>query len=67
MKYILKVAIEIDAAMTSIINPISSGSLMGVLKRTIERAPNNPRDKGSENWIPIKIAVTEIPSNGNDL
>ena len=61
----LKVAQAIEAAITSMIKPISSGSLIGVLKRTIESAPSKPNESGSENWIQIKIAVIEIPNNGN--
>jgi hypothetical protein len=64
-KDILKVAQHIDDATTNMINPISSGSFIGVRNLTIDNAPSKPRDKGSENWIQIKIAVTDIPSKGN--
>ena len=48
-KVILKVAQAIELAITSMMNPISSGSLIGVRNRTIERAPSNPSESGSEN------------------
>jgi hypothetical protein len=61
----LKVAVASETAMTSMTKPISSGSLIGVRKRTIESAPSSPRDSGSENWMVTKIAVIETPSSGN--
>ena len=61
----LKVAVAIDAAMTSMMNPISSGSLIGVRNRTIESAPRRPSDSGSENWMQTKMAVIDSPSSGN--
>jgi len=33
------------------IKPISSGSLIGVLNLTMERAPSRPSESGRENWI----------------
>ena len=60
----LNVATAIDVAMTSMMNPISSGSLIGVRKRTIDNAPSRPSESGKENWIVTKIAVIEMPSNG---
>ena len=64
---ILKVAQHMDDAITSIINPISSGSLMGVRNRTIDKAPKRPKERGKENWMHINMAVTAIPRSGNDL
>ena len=57
----------------------SSGSLMGVLKRTIESAPTKPRDKASEDLtititkktVTDKIGIIDpiwlLPVNENDL
>ncbi len=41
------------------INPISSGSFMGVRKRMMVSAPIKPRDRGRENCIAMKRAVIE--------
>ena len=46
---ILKVAHAIDDAINNIKNPISSGSLIGVLNLTIDKAPNSPNESGREN------------------
>ncbi len=61
----LNVAVAIEAAITSMMNPISSGSLIGVRKRTIDSAPSRPSESGSENWMQMKIAVIDRPSSGN--
>ncbi|MNC89095.1 hypothetical protein D3C83_49930 [compost metagenome] len=61
----MNVATAIEVAMTSMMNPISSGSLIGVLNRTIDSAPSRPSDSGSENWMVTKIDVIEMPSSGN--
>ena len=53
----LKVAQAREVAMTTIRKPISSGSLMGVRKRTMESAPRRPSDRGSENWMQTKMDV----------
>jgi hypothetical protein len=45
----LNVAHASDVAMTSMMNPISSGSLIGVRNRTMESAPRRPSESGSEN------------------
>ena len=50
--------------MTTIRKPISSGSLIGVRKRTIESAPRRPSESGSENWMQMKIAVTAMAMSG---
>ena len=57
--------VAIEDAITSMMNAISSGSLMGVLKRTIDSAPSRPSESGSENWMQTKIAVIDRPSRGN--
>jgi hypothetical protein len=46
--------------------PISSASLIGVLKRTMDSAPSRPSDSGRENWMAMKIAVIEGPSSMNE-
>jgi hypothetical protein len=60
----LKVAQHNDEATTSMMKPISSGSLIGVLNRTIDKAPSKPKERGSENWMLMKIAVTDSPIKG---
>ena len=42
------VAQQIDVAIIAIKNPISSGSLIGVRKRTIDSAPSSPSDIGRD-------------------
>jgi hypothetical protein len=64
---ILKIAQLMEDAITSMMNPISSGSLTGVLNRTMERAPSKPSESGNENWIQIKIAVMEMLRSGKLL
>ena len=54
-----------DVAITSRMNPISSGSLIGVRKRTIESAPRRPSERGSENCTLTKMAVIASPIKGN--
>ena len=61
----LNVAVAIEVAMTSMMKPISSGSLIGVRNRTIDSAPRRPSESGSENWMQTKIAVIDRPSSGN--
>jgi hypothetical protein len=54
-------------AITSRINPTSSGSLIGVLNLTIDKAPRRPKDRGIENCRDTKIAVIATPNNGKAL
>jgi hypothetical protein len=63
----LNVAQDREEATTSIMKPISSGSFIGVLNRTIDKAPSNPRERGSENCIVMKITVIEIDNRGKAL
>ncbi len=65
-KSTLKVAQASEVAITSMMKPISSGSLIGVRKRTIDSAPSRPSDSGSENWMEMKIAVTASASSGKE-
>ena len=58
------VAQQIEVAINAMRKPISSGSLIGVRKRTIESAPRRPRDIGNEFCRQMKIAVIATPSNG---
>ena len=54
----------IDAAMTSMMKPTSSGSLIGVRNRMIDSAPSSPSDSGRETWMQMNRAVMEMPSRG---
>ena len=64
MKEKFAVAAQIDAAMTSMMKPTSSGSLIGVRKRMIESEPSRPRESGSECCRPMKSVVTDTASSG---
>ena len=55
-----------ETATTSRMKPISSASLIGVRKRTIDSAPSRPRESGSENWMAMKMAVIDGPMSVND-
>jgi len=46
--------------------PISSASLTGVRKRTIDSAPSRPSESGSENWMAMKIAMIDGPMSTNE-
>ena len=47
----LNVAAEMEAAMTSMMNPTSSGSLTGVLKRMMERVNLKHRPNFIDNYL----------------
>jgi hypothetical protein len=62
----LNVAADIEDAITSMIKPISSGSLIGVRNRMMDRAPSNPSESGMESCTPMNSVVIEMPNSGKE-